>query len=181
MMAGDPALNTLVLEGLDGGQQGNTYTWTGSDWVAPAAAACPGKTFCRAQAGLAFDPAGGRLILAAGGAQSPTNQTDAWDGHSWSEVKTPTPVSPEVSSAVSDAARGVVVAITCSGETWILVGDNWTMAHPLHRPGSMLQGCALAYDPRDKVDVLVGVPETDHAVTVMWVWDGQDWRQIPTT
>jgi hypothetical protein len=176
MMAADPATGSVVLEGF-GGESGNTYLWTGSDWAAPVPPACP-PGFCRGLGGLAFDPSTGKLVLVAGGGQSPSTDSDTWDGHSWALLQTGPPAFAEVVAAASDTARKVVIGATCGGDAWILHGGSWTQAHPVHKPPKMLQGCAMAYDSLHKVTILIGVPEADHSVLSMWAWDGQDWTAI---
>jgi hypothetical protein len=185
-MAYDPATNTVVLEDVSAGSEpgsevGNTYSWSGSDWTVPSPSACPSESSCRFEAGLAFDPSGGRLILAGGAAQSGFDDTDAWDGHQWTHVATKTAPPSGTFLAALDTARGAIVATSCMGDTWRFSGGDWQQLHPAHTPPVMSRfgSCSLAYDSVHKVSILMGVADAPApGKLVMWAWDGSDWQEL---
>ncbi len=179
-MAADPATSNLILEGWDGGQAGNTYQFAHGDWTIPQPPVCPAATGCRAQAALAVDPATSTLLLAAGGTQGLTNETDTWNGTAWTLVHTPTMPPGAPFTGATDATAGAIVATSCQGDTWLYRAGTWAAAHPAHALPAMSKFgmCSLADDPDHHVVIATGVADTDPTRLAMWAWDGTDWSAL---
>ena len=91
-MAYDAKRQVVVMFGGVGAQRAilnDTWEWTGRQWEQVATATAPSPRF---DTNMAYDPAGGRVIL-FGGYAPPANTGDTWayDGQAWARIDTAGP------------------------------------------------------------------------------------------
>ncbi len=139
----------------------------------------------RADCGLAYDVARGRLVLHGGAGDTGFQRSDTWewDGETWIEAPPGGPISYYTTNVYLGARhalweygrRDSAAVWEWNGTTWDYVGEG---------PPARTQP-ALAYDPvRDQV-VMFGGRTEDNPVghrNDTWIWDGTTWTQrFPTT
>lgn len=145
-MAYDPANGTVMLFGgfgaVDNSDDLNdTWIWDGSTWSQAAPAASPPV---RTNAGLAYDPANGGLVLFGGTGPAPfgqaappsafLNDTWTWNGTNWTQ-QNPAASPPARTGAdlAYDGATGQDILFGGTGsdgsslnDTWAWDGSAWT-------------------------------------------------------
>lgn len=161
-MAFDPNSGTCILFGghiwqnvVAGlGQEGDTWSWDGTQWTQLAPANSPPA---RSMHAMAWDGNLGMLIL-IGGNHTVSNGADmwGWNGSDWVDLSATTPVLPPATvwgSMVWDATRGVVVyhggapgtgSTPASNETWEWNGVTWYQASSA---GPARCASPMAYNP----------------------------------
>jgi len=187
----DPARGVIVIFGgigevVSGSVAGidalsDTWTFDGRRWTQRHPAASPGP---RWGAVMAFDVAGGRLLLFGGTTQSAgvprvLGDTWSWDGSRWSPLDAPNLANAEA-VGMAGGARGqplVLVTREPSGpgtfQTWTWSGTAWHLEHPASGTPSIR---LLAGDPvRPSVVAIAVDPQSPSAAT--WLWNGQNWAE----
>src|SRR5262245_21062455 len=139
-MAYDAARLRVVLFGgnatLTGVSVGDTWQWTGVNWLQSTPAASPPP---REGHAMTYDAVRQRVVLFGGRTQaSPLGDTWEWDGSSWVArfpVHNPSPRSSH--TLAYDEARqrvvlfgGLDVGAGPLAETWVWDGTDWAQAAP---------------------------------------------------
>jgi hypothetical protein len=156
-LAFDPVRNTTVL--ISSGAQ-QAWAWNGSAW-----SALPTPPFTPQWSSMAFDEAQQRfLVLDAGGILG-VNQTWSFDGSTWAQVASNTPLASIVSSMAYDRARGRMV-LRAASTTFEWSGTAWVGG-----PTSVVPPTALAmlYEPQRGKILTPAVGGTQ------WEWSGSNW------
>jgi eukaryotic-like serine/threonine-protein kinase len=164
-MAYDPATRELVLFGGFGADDNSnnlndTWTWNGTTWTQQHPGASPPV---RVNAGLAYDPANGGLVLFGGTAPAPFGQpapvsafladTWIWNGTTWTQqhLAASPPARVAANLVYDQAARkdilfgGTGSNGSNSNETWAWDGHTWTQVTTSASPPPR-GAAAMAYD-----------------------------------
>ncbi len=198
--------STVLFGGSSAFYPGVSYddTWIWRDgWTQLFPAASPPA---RGDAGIAYDPAMGKVVLFGGVADTtnslPFGDTWIWDGATWDQLSpaiSPPPRSPSTFGMVYDPATETVVlfgGIGVStgdyggkpfGDTWVWDGrtKTWTQKFPASSPSA--RQTTLAYDAIGKTVVLFGGDNGGGDCCRIyyndtWTWDGVNWsQQFPAT
>ncbi len=148
-------------------------------------------------ASMAYDAAHGEVILfggtitgSNGNADTLSNATWTWNGHTWQEQQPPTAPSPRTGTAMAydEADQQIVLyggttATGLSAETWTWNGTNWQQIVPAATP-SPRQNPLLVYDSASRQMVLLGginPAGTQPAAPETWVWEHHTWQRIITS
>lgn len=183
-MVFDPATRKLMLMG---GNSSDTFLLDGDTWVRHVA---PPDFLPRSAPALAWEPAHGRMVLAAGFALAdggpPQFLNDVW---ALSTTATRLPDAPFTARSqhtmMTDPARGRVVLIggrNASGtylpmETWLFDGQWSSLPAP---PGMTGRGLAAgAADPVTGKLVLFGGTFPTNSAREVWMFDGTTWVSHP--
>ncbi len=160
----------------------DTWEWDGISWTPRTPPATP--SFARGGFNLAYDQARKQVVLFGGEPLlgSPSNDTWAWDGHTWTQLHPA--VAPSIrdnAEMVYDTVRqrivlfgGVVSAGVYLSDTWEWDGNIWTELHPALSPPSLPRR-AMAYDATRGRTVLLVESEA-----YTWEWDGGSWTKSAT-
>lgn len=153
--------------------RGDTWLWSGSDWIAPQPTQSPAP---REGAVMAQDPLGGVMLF--GGKDATTTFGDQWhwNGSDWSPVNVPGPSPRFRPQHAYDPTRGIVVAYGGFGpsqtylpETWTWNGTAWTQHRTALSPLNMR---TAAFRP---ATARVVVADGGNA----FEWDGSEWLTAP--
>jgi hypothetical protein len=183
-----PAL--AALPGLPDTPAG-AATSTSPTWTQSHPATGPGKID---NAGLAYDPSNGGLVLFGGfepGGQT-VSTTWTWNGTNWTKLHpatTPRPVGAPA-MAYDPATRSVVLFSGYDDMTtvhnsistmWTWNGINWTKLHPATTPPARTF-TSLVYDPAIGELVLFGgyKSTTGEVLGTTWAWNGTNWTKLHT-
>lgn len=172
-MAYDAARQEVVLfGGYNPGSLGDTWVWTGGNWVRRLP---PNNPVDRYAHRMVYDAARQEVVLFGGNRNTGRlNDTWVWNGTNWLQ-RTPatSPAARDSFCLAYDAARQRVVLFGGNGggqETWLWDGVNWTQANPANRPPPTASS-AMAYHAARQEIVLFG----NYGQT--WIWNGTDWSQ----
>ncbi len=167
-----------------------------------------GDLVSRAGAALAYDDALGKVVLFGGANPELTatwDDTWLWDGHGWSQVKSPvSPPAREGAVMAYDPATkqvvmfggtrvGTTTPAVARTDTWTFDGRRWTQQRPTHVP-PWSNGVAMSFDPKSKSVLLLTLPSHHPNITVApdgfsgrspapfgtWRWTGSDWAELTT-
>ncbi len=196
-MAWDDLQKKVVLFGgrtTSSSDLNDVWSWDGTNWTQTIpAGSLPDP---RVNAGFAFDPARGALILFGG--VHIANYNDTWQlkNNTWTQIQ------GQGASAAPPAGNGVRLAYSLStsqlvlfgggtgacpvctthNETWVLNTNatTWTKWTPEHSP-SPRGNHSMVYDPGMRAVVLFGGTSGDGTTTTLhndtWAWTGTDWAQ----
>jgi hypothetical protein len=158
----------------------SAFTWTE---LAPAT-----KPPAREGAAMAYDPAGGQLILFGGGVGGGQfKDTWAWDGTGW-EMLAPTKQPPRRygASMAYDPASGQLIlfggysaSTGLFNDTWAWSGTDWEQLTPTKQPNPRWVA-SMAYDPAGGQLILFG-GSNGGGLNDTWAWTGTDWEQLTPT
>jgi hypothetical protein len=185
-MAGDAARGRVVVFGGQGSTPflGDTWEWDGTAggvgaWTLRSMTG-PSR---RAWHAMTYDSARQRVVLFGGGGSNGfVGDTWEWDGAAWLQRSNTGPAARGRAGMAYDAARQRTVLFGGAsssgplGDTWEWDGDAgvWSQRSPEHSPPVYpFSGPGLVYDPNSYGVIAV----TSSYQT--WLWDGQDWSQIP--
>jgi hypothetical protein len=142
-----------------------------------------------ARAAVAFDAARGRVIAFGGTAPphyTPTANTWAWDGQTWTALATATAPSPRSDAGFAfDPVRARLVlfggrsATGALGDTWEWDGSQWAQ---MATGGPSPRATRLAFDPRAQRVTMLGTASAVGAPTGpldCWQWNGTTWTTHP--
>jgi len=190
-MAYDEVRQTAVLFGgiEDGELLGDTWLFNGVDWIQQNPVDSPPP---RTGASMAYDTERNVTILfggiadAGGKFDEALNETWIWDGENWKQ-QFPTTLPPARWGAhiVYDYVRKSIILFGGSNggglleDTWLWDGDSWTEQHPLHHPTGRVNFGMASDEGRQQVILFGGQTDADVDPTETWVWNGQDWKQLP--
>lgn len=176
------AITALVGGAGRGEVFGDTWRWTGSQWVGEEQ---PGPGARQAYA-MTYDSNRGVVVLFGGSAPGGLKLGDTWewDGDEWSLVSESGP-APRVFHAMAyDEARRATVLFGGQtqagriGDTWEWDGVRWRqiMADgPFAR-----EAHAMTYDRHNAVVLLFGGHAGGtSALNDLWMWDGELWQNVP--
>ena len=127
----DPVRRLLVVPVLFGGPDAGVWEWDGQAWRrSPDVSPAPRQTY-----GLAYDAAGGRILLVGGQGSGRGSYYDyawSWDGSRWSRLPQPAhrPSGRAGATLVSDPARHRLYYFggydtAPLGQLWILDSGTW--------------------------------------------------------
>jgi cysteine-rich repeat protein len=186
---------SLAIDDIGFGPLGETWEYDGATqtWTQVAVASPDDPSF-RDEAAMAYDSAGGKVVL-FGGTGFGGLEGDTWeyDGtfQTWTQVliENPNAPSPRIGHAMAyDSARGKVVLFggldddRDDGETWEYDGQtqSWTQVLVASAPSPRRQH-AIAYDATRGKVVLFGGLNDDGLDGETWEYDGQtqSWTQVP--
>lgn len=148
---------------------GDTWNWTGIDWVQRVPVQSPSP---RAGAALAEDPNGGVLLFGGSAAAGVSNEHWHWNGSTWSPVTAAVKPPPSAyGRAALDPLRQRTVLlcrlIPASVETWEWDGAAWAFALAGGPQSSLQLPAPIAFDPRrGRIVALYGTTAE---------WDGVAW------
>ena len=175
-MAYDPASGRLLLFGgysastlTDGNQ---TWALTNGSWQNLTGAVAPPPLDSPS---MAYDPATGSVVLAAGSGGTWSFAHDRWSKLSLSAGSTRIPIG----FAFENANRsGLVVWDTYNDTTWELVGGAWAELHPAESPGSytFLGG---ADDTEYGYGLVVVAASRGNSST--WIFSNATWVDVTST
>ncbi|MEZ4367876.1 MAG: kelch repeat-containing protein [Kofleriaceae bacterium] len=187
VMGWDPISGRMLLFGgappiVDGQPRvvGDTWAWTGDDWMALTPASSPSP---RKHHAMATDPLRREIVLfggnTTGGATGQLGDTWVWTGATWIQ-RTPaaSPVARSGHAMGFDPTRGVVAMASGRGigvdaDTWYWNGTAWAAQATSAAP-PVMRYHVMVYDRLRGVVVLVG---RSAGVRVTWEWDGGRWTQ----
>ena len=140
----------------------------------------------RIGAAVAYDLFRGRVVLFGGGSLlRGYDDTWAWDGAAWKELR-PETVPPARAHAgmAYDARRDRAVVFggrateisDALGDTWELDGDQWLRRAPAQAPPARSYP-AMTYDAARGVVVLFGGDGVEGPLNDTWEWDGDAWHE----
>ena len=141
-MAYDAGSQQLIMFGghTNGGDIGDTWEWTGSNWTQLSPVTSPGGRY---QANLVYDSALHERVL-FGGYHNGTylNDTWAWNGTTWTQIGTAhSPSTREAAAMAYDPTLGEIVlfggldsSAAVVNDTWTFDGTDWTQASPTSSP-----------------------------------------------
>ncbi len=174
----DENLKRVLLYGSANGGIAQTWTWDGSHWHQEGGSSPPR----RASTAMAFDPSSHRVLLFGGlgeEAMTPLNDTWAWNGSVWSELKPVHSPSLRMSQVMASftAMRQVLLfggflRGQLLGDAWLWDGSDWTQTS-----GTLPRADATAVDIGSGVLVFGG----DDALSMKndsLLWDGSKWTAI---
>jgi cysteine-rich repeat protein len=178
----DAALGRVVLFGGTGpmGESfGDTWTLDDERWQE---AHPPSSPSARAGAAAACDGGHAELVLFGGGSGAAAGETWTYDGTTWTlrhPSRSPPPRRDHVMAYDAARARVVLFGGAAPGgaalvDTWEWDGTTWIDATPATTPAA--RG-TMTYDASAGHVVLYGGRGTPAAST--WVYDGNDWRELP--
>jgi hypothetical protein len=152
----------------------------------PAQGAGPAAPRPRSALGMAYDAAGGQVVLFGGTEDlNLLGDTWTWDGTEWTK-RNPvrSPHKREFYGMAYDAARSQVVLFggvhsNYLGDTWTWDGTDWTERTPAHSPPSRVSP-GMAYDAARRQIVLFGGLNHTGYLADTWTWDGTDWTRRTT-
>lgn len=163
---------------------GDTWAWTGQDWIHRSNSGPTPRT----GALLCYDSARNVTVLFAGRSQASTFQdTWEWNGNSWSRRATSGPIGG--SAMVYDGARALtVMPVPANGQTeiqtWVWSGSAWT-ERVVTGPAPWRIAYSLSYDAaRQRVVLFGGVKPAglnNEFLNDTWEWDGQAWTRVAQT
>jgi hypothetical protein len=133
---------------------GDTWEWTGTDWLQRAPVHAPAPRY---GPGFAFSPTGGAVVLCGGYGGVPFNDTWRWDGTDW-QVLTATgtpPAKTDVALAFPANAPGVLFG--GSTTTLFVTSDTFQWVDTLASLVPFGSGCA---GPNALVPSLAAAPGT---------------------
>jgi MBG domain/Putative Ig domain/Abnormal spindle-like microcephaly-assoc'd, ASPM-SPD-2-Hydin/Galactose oxidase, central domain len=131
----DPATNSVVLFGGEGGYGGptfgDTWVWNGANWTQQNPTTTPPA---RSMASMAYDSFMSRLVL-FGGSQAGSGNPDyndawTWDGANWTQLS-PAGGPPPVRYAfgmVYDPSAGVLIYGGLANQDSVFLSDMWSLA-----------------------------------------------------
>lgn len=135
---------------------------------------------------LAYDPLHHVVLLFGGSIESvegpPTNETWAWNGHSWKQLHPASSPPALQGKMIYDLASQRIIlflyqiqgGVNVTNEMWSWNGTTWQQLHPETMPEVV--GASLAYDEAQHQIVLFGggVPSVRTVMTMnaTWTWDG---------
>jgi hypothetical protein len=181
-VADDLATRQVVLfGGIDSAD--TTWLWDGDGgWSAANPRASPPG---RSGAAAAYDPLTQDVMLYGGSLASGKSADDtwAWDGTTWFQVKSDASRPPPGAGALMawDTATLEMVLVTdaesgTGAETWI-----WNVSHWTRQTGGDLSisvsGDVMAYDPTGQALLLV-TPNLDNGYSLALQWSGSSWRLL---
>ena len=162
---------------------GDTWEWTGTDWVQFAPAIAPGA---RRWTAMAYDDQRNVCIL-FGGYDGTTynNETWSWDGAAWTLLSPTTSPSARGRGKMSyDQKTGEMVyfggrdAGGVIGETWIWDGSDWSQATTATVPNTNgIFAGAMTYDEVRERHVHFGGTTSGPTLAQTWDFDGSDWTR----
>jgi hypothetical protein len=170
--------NALLLFG--GGDAisplGDTWNWTGTNWLRRTPATSPPP---RTAAAVAEDPAGGVLLFGGFDGVYYLGDQWHWDGVNW-QLQTPAapPGARAWAMATRDPLRNVVVlagghaGLSLLPETWEWDGAQWA------------QRAATPFTTGTRYERMCFRPDTGRVFvegTGRWEWDGANWLTITAT
>lgn len=156
----------------------DTWSWTGSTWVAERTTQSPGRW----DFAMGYDEARQRTVV-FGGHTNLSVKGDVWE---WNDVawrRYAPSGRPEIDprGLLYDTNRQVVLAVAVSSNqvdvVWEWNGqDRWTPIPSQHKPSARADYC-LAYDSSRGVVVLFGGRAGSSVLNETWEWNGMDWNQ----
>ncbi len=153
-MAYDPRRQRIVLFGGESaGGTNDTWEYDGQAWTQRTPASSPQA---RRGAAMAFDHVRGTVILFGGmdvALPLPLNDTWAWDGTAWTQLRPSNVPAPRGWAAVAEdvARRRIVISngvYLFNADTWEWDGSTWLQRAPAESPSPFVTGAAMAYHPR---------------------------------
>lgn len=144
----------------------------------------------RTDSAMAYEAAHHLVLLFGGTEQVPggavTNETWAWDGHTWKQLHPASSPPPLPGRMVYDVARGQIVLFLnqvqngrVANEMWAWDGNTWQQLHPATIPEVL--GASMAYDAaRGQIVLFGGEAPFGHVGTMVnttWTWDGSTWQR----
>jgi len=185
----DPASGDVLIDGLIGdGSQNGAFAWNGSGWRRVAVPS-PSDQLASGTATLAYDPRSRRVLHIGGGTLAPVNQIDpsfAYDGYGWSRLPA-SAVAPDGAAAAVTDDRGRVLLLThdpaaprdaARTAMFVWQDSRWVPLHPRQLPPSL---GPLVWDPNLHAAVLLTTTPPSQEADGLWVWDGNDWHEVPGT
>jgi hypothetical protein len=182
-----PSMHRVLLVG--GPPPGEVWSWDGTVWarlwpVVGQSSVSPTPNLGPA---IGWDPVSNRLLLFGGirpmTADSPRDETWAWDGTNWSRLSTGNvPPSNDGGQAIAlDPTTGHLLMLDGS-QTWSWDGSNWAkIADGLPGPTPNIDGGVLATDPVHRQVIYVGGCTLNCGAPYegTLVWDGTSWSYRP--
>lgn len=157
----------------------DTLEWDGVSWQSRV---LPNAPPARAEHAMAFDLAGGGVLL-FGGVTNGGLADDTWrfDGTQWQQLAPAVrPGARRGPAMATDRVRARIVLFGGGDdETWEWDGATWTQAQPAVRPPARSHA-AIAFDEGAARMVLFG-GKTPSNVRLgdTWLFDGATWTQVP--
>ena len=198
-MAYDSHLKKIVVFGGKGDSTyevfDDTWEWDGEIWSEKATSPSPTSTPVKRHShAMAHDDSRHKTVLFGGYSEHQAQSLDdtwEWNGFFWSEKHPADSPSPRYGHAMAfDAARQQVILFggiigakdTCSAETWVWDGSNWTLMNPANSPSARAY-TAMAYDKSRNRIVLFGGRRyaawlLNPQLSDTWEWDGANWTQV---
>ena len=144
-----------------------------------------GSPPARMGAAMTYDAATRTVVLFGGisGDGTPLNDTWAWDGCHWSQLKPAvSPPGRSFGALAFDASSGKVIlfgggaanADPTRNDTWSWNGATWTEEHPATGP-ARLSNPLLTDDPANGNLLLFGIGGPRFQTPLTWTWDGKNW------
>jgi len=173
----------VLFGGIDGAAlRGDTWEHDGTAW---RLAATSGPSPRRGHK-LVFDSLRGRTYLIGGytGSAGAPVETWAWDGATWRIVNSAGPAFAFTASAhreaaaAFDQARGRIVLLLASGQTWELNAAGGSWQQKSSTGPSARQGAAMGFDRiRGRVRLFGGIAGSTRQADT-WEWDGAQWTTV---
>src|SRR5438132_8435907 len=194
-MAYDAAKGALLMVGSEvTGQtrRNSLWSWQGGDWVQlfdwtspDCGKTCPPSTALPFAAGaLTYDSVHGRTLMLTGAPAGPGDETWAWDGAKWSQIRTthrPTLISCCVSP---DGATGRLLALgfyfNWGGihRLWVFDGTDWSLTATSTPTGNVM----MIDDPSTDRPLLVRSTDINGSPSPgTWSWNGSAWQKLEVT
>lgn len=203
-LAYDAVTHQLILFGgheyASTARVGDTWAWTGSNWVMLNPAHSPPFT---TDFSLAYDGRTGQLVLFGGQqlndprtgvlAINPSNQMWNWNGTDWTQLNPAKLPAARADAAMAyDSATSQLMlfggmgaaAVGDFGDTWSWNGSSWTHLSPGPGPPAR-SGAGVSYDAAAKALVLEGGSSFDTTNGTLaplrdtWAWNGSRWFVEP--
>jgi hypothetical protein len=133
---------------------------------------------------MVYDPTIGKTVMYGGMSLEPDHpgllDMWAWDGTDWSSLPA-LPALGGIATALAYAPDGALILTVWDGQspgssaTWTWHGSSWVKLD-VTTPDCVW--CELAYDPKQRVTVMVTNPKgAPIAFNEVWTWDGARWSQ----
>jgi len=171
----DPRSRQLLLIQFSPDHSVTTWLWSGSTWSQLQPAHSPPW---REDAGMAYDPARGRVLVFGGFPQLGLTLTDtwAWTGADWMQLQPAHHPSEGIGNL--GTTRDGLVWHEGDRQTWLWNGSDWTKASPASE-ADPFDFQRLAYDAASSQTVAVGGHSgfSGDIVWECWIWNGTTWAR----
>jgi Divergent InlB B-repeat domain/Galactose oxidase, central domain len=185
-MTFDPLSHRAILFGgfnstSDARNQGDWWTWDGSDWTQQSPGTNPPPSDYPS---MAYDGARQNVLLFGGGdGAGHFYGTWTWDGGVWTERSPADSPSRRWRAAVAYDPQDQQIVLfggQANGgaldDTWTWDGTTWTKHTPSNTPPARILS-SMAYDPNSGRVLLFGGRGDSGLLDDTWTWDGSDWRK----